>query len=361
MTAAGQIEGAPYGALDRLLHRIAFSSLDTQRMLGDLENRMFPGEEAVRRPVFVTSLPRAGTTILLQALAALPEFASATYRHMPFVLAPVLWQRLSRGFRQAGTSAERAHGDGLAFSVDSPEAFEEVVWMAFWPEHYRGRTITRWSRDADSSGFAPFLKRHMAKIVASREGASRYLSKNNANIARLPLLARLFPDATIVVPFRDPFAHVASLMRQHERFAALHAGDPFARRYMADLGHFEFGDTLKPIAFARPAPDPAEATGPDFWLKYWCDAYYAVLASGTPVVLVDHDALSADPRRGLPALAAALGLADPDRLAAEAPRFRARPPAPAPEAAGPLLTRAAQIHDELKRRAMREALLTEES
>ncbi|WP_226582291.1 sulfotransferase [Acuticoccus sediminis] len=354
--------GAPYGALDRLLHRIAFSSLDTQRMLGDIENRMFAGESVpVRRPVFVTSLPRAGTTILLEVLAALPEFASATYRHMPFVLAPVLWQRLSRGFRQAGGASERAHGDGIAFSLDSPEAFEEVLWKAFWPEHYRGGSIRPWACGADKAGFAPFFERHMAKIVAGTEGATRYLSKNNANIARLALIERLFPDASIVVPFRHPFAHVGSLMRQHERFSELHARDPFARRYMADLGHFEFGATLKPIAFAGRAPDAARASSPDFWLEYWCDAYEAVLASGASLLLVDHDELSARPGQLLPVLAERLDVTRPELLAGEAQRLQPRPPADPPAAPGPLITRAERVHNEMKARALRDIPVLEEN
>ena len=134
--------------------------------------------------------------MLLEALATLPEFAAATYRHMPFPLLPLLWTDASRRFRQAARPAERAHGDGLAVGFDSPEAFEEPVWMAFWPEHYRGRTIRPWTADARDPGFEAFFRRHMAKVVAAAGApATRYLAKNNASIARLPLIAAAFPDA----------------------------------------------------------------------------------------------------------------------------------------------------------------------
>jgi hypothetical protein len=304
--------------------------------------------------VFVTSLPRAGTTVMLRVLAELPEFASATYRHMPFTLAPMLWQRFSRRFGRAGAWSERAHGDGIDVGLDSPEAFEETLWMAFWPDHYRAWSILPWSPAAEAGEFAEFFRRHMAKIVALRGPGRRYLSKNNADIARLGLIERLFPDATLVVPVRDPFAQVASLMRQHARFGALHARDPFARAYMEGLGHFEFGAALRPFAFTEPAPDPRGAATPDFWLGYWADAYEWVLATaGDRVVFVDHDRLSAAPERYLPALAWALGLRDPAALAAAAPGFRPAPAVgPPPGAAPDLVERAAAVHAELRRRCL---------
>ena len=120
-----------------------------------------------RRPVFVTSLPRAGTTVLLEALAALPEFAAATYRHMPFTLLPLIWTDASRRFQQAARPAERAHGDGLAVGFDSPEAFEETLWMAFWPAHYQGGAIRPWTADARDAEFESFFRQHMAKVVAA--------------------------------------------------------------------------------------------------------------------------------------------------------------------------------------------------
>jgi hypothetical protein len=292
---------------------------------------------------------------MLEALAGLPEFAAATYRHMPFTLAPLIWQRFSHRFAREGAISGRAHGDGIAVGLDSPEAFEEMLWMAFWSGHYRAGAILPWSADADAPGFAEFFRRHMAKIVMLQgPPARRYLSKNNANIARLGLIERLFPDATVVVQVRDPFAQVASLRRQHARFGALHARDPFARAYMEGLGHFEFGAALRPIAFAEPAPDRSAAAGPDFWLAYWADAYEWVLdTAGDRVVFVDHDGLSAAPERHLPPLAEALGLAKPAALAAAAARFRpARPVAPPEGAAPALVERAAAVHAELSRRCL---------
>lgn len=355
MSVPAVLPGVPYGRLDRILHRLAFATLETQKGLGRLENRLYDAEvptEYSRRPVFVTSLPRAGTTMMLEVLASVPDFASATYRHMPFTLAPLLWKRFAGRFgRASGTAAERAHGDGVEVGLDSPEAFEEMLWMAYWPAHYQADAILPWSAEAEADAFGDFFRRHVAKIVAgSGCSARRYLSKNNANIARLGLIERLFPDATIVVPIREPVAQALSLLRQHRRFTALHKQDAFARRYMEGLGHFEFGAALKPFAFTEPAPDPRRADETDFWLAYWCAAYEWVLATaGAQVVMVDHDALSAAPDLHLPALAEALGVTDPDAIFAAIPRFRPSRPASPPESASPaLLERAAALHARLR-------------
>src|SRR5690606_18254042 len=107
----------------------------------------------------------------------------------------------------------------------------------------------------------------------------RYVSKNNANIARLPLLAAAFPDARILIPVREPASQIASLIRQHRRFTDLHARDRFARQYMEGVGHFEFGAALRPLGFPG-APESAEgADCVDYWLRYWIAAYSHVLDS----------------------------------------------------------------------------------
>ncbi|MFP4569551.1 sulfotransferase [Rhodosalinus sp.] len=347
----------PYGPLDRALHDLAFATTGQQRQLAALETRLYRRRidpARAERPVFVTSLPRAGTTILLHMLARCPELVSASYRHMPFTLAPLLWGGFSSAFRRPPEVSERAHGDGIDVGVDSPEAFEEMVWLAFWPDHYRRDHIRPWPDNARDAEFEAFFRTHLAKVVATEPAGRRYLSKNNANIARLGLLEAMHPDACIVVPLRDPAAQVASLVRQHRRFLALHARDPFARRYMEGLGHFEFGAALRPIAFDGSAPDPAGADDADFWLRYWISAYDHVLSrAGGRVILVDHDALCRDPVPGLEALATALELDAPGALTDQAGTLRPPPPAPTLPAAQPALMRQArELHAELRRHAL---------
>ena len=248
-------EKTGYSALDRCLYRMAFKTYVPQVSLADLEDRLFAGQLApykADRPVFITALPRAGTTLLLECCAKLQEFASHCYRDMPFVLIPCLWARFSATFQRAGKLGERAHGDGVLIDFDSPEALEEVLWKTFWRQHYRSDRIIPW-HDGDASEFGEFFRSHMRKIILLRGGqdahAACYVSKNNLNIARTRMLRRLFPDSVIVVPFRQPLHHAASLLEQHHNFLRIHEEDPFACEYMRAIGHYDFGKNLCPVDF----------------------------------------------------------------------------------------------------------------
>lgn len=350
-------EEVPYSALDRALHNQAFSSPGLQKGLSRLEDRLWRRRIAAtraERPVLITSLPRAGTTILLELLAGRPQFAAATYRNMPFTLSPLLWGRFSSLFRKAGEKSERAHGDGISVDFDSPEAFEEMIWMTFWRERYRNGQIALWDETNRNPEFETFLSQHMRKIIAGSPGASRYVSKNNANIARLPLLSAAFPRAQIVIPIRDPESQIASLMRQHARFTDLHSRDRFARQYMEGIGHFEFGAALRPIAFPG-APDNTDgAETSAYWLRYWNAAYAHVLESAPKdAIFVDHATLSSRPDEQLPKLAEALSLPDQASLSSAAGMFRAPRPSPdLPDAPADLLKRAKDLHAVLLDRAL---------
>ncbi|MEM9736163.1 MAG: sulfotransferase, partial [Pseudomonadota bacterium] len=272
-----------YSAADRTIHKIATGQPDLQRSLARLEERLWRRELAGIEPgppIFITSLPRAGTTLLLEVLAAHPDLTSHTYRHMPFLMCPLLWDRLSRGFRQREAKRERAHGDGMAVGYDSVEAFEEILWMAFFPDRFQKDRIRPWTERTKSLGLPEFLTRHMAKMVLLSGGASRYVSKNNANIARIGWLSRALPEAAIVVPFREPSGHIRSMLRQHRGFAEAQKDAPFVREYMESIGHFEFGEAHRPIDFGGWLEGAAELSPETeaYWARYWVAAMENVLA-----------------------------------------------------------------------------------
>lgn len=321
---------ARYSEIDRLLHRLAFASLNAQKAISDIED----GTQAARfasvaaeRPVFITSMPRAGTTLMLETVVSMGGFASHTYRDMPFVLCPLTWDGLSKGFRRRADLIERAHGDGMVVGFDSPEALEEVLWRAFWPLHYQADRIAPWSDQQRHEEFETFFRNHMRKIVALRlDGEGRYVSKNNANIARTGLLSKIFPDSLILVPFRESQDHIGSLMNLHRRFLQMHAEDPFARAYMTDIGHFEFGQALRPIGFlGQERLRDLDPCGPDFWLESWSNAFSHLLerAPGN-VVFVSYDRLCAEPMAQLERLTNLLGVERPGNLD-EIARRLARP------------------------------------
>jgi hypothetical protein len=319
-----------YPFLDRLIHRVAFAGAAVQLTAADVEAVLYGARfrsVAVNRPVFITSLPRAGTTLLLEQLNVLPEVATHTYRDMPFVLAPLLWEGLSRAFRKPSTLVERAHGDGMMVGYDSPEAFEEVLWKAHWPSRFAGDRIELWKDDEPAGDFREAFVSHMQRIIGARSGPDaerrRYVSKNNANIARIGFLKRLFPDSVVLVPFREPLDQAASLLRQHRRFLTRHREDPFGRRYMEDIGHLEFGALHRPIAFegmdALRAKHRPESL--DYWIGYWLNGFRHVLRQRERVVLVSYERLCAGGAEALRTVVNALDLNAPESALARAATF----------------------------------------
>jgi hypothetical protein len=115
-------------------------------------------------------------------------------------------------------------------------------------------------------------------LLLARSG-TRYLAKGNYNIARLAYIHELFPDARFIVPIRHPISHIASLMRQHRRFAAGQKAHPAARSHLRRVGHFEFGldrlpinmgdtDAIRDVLSRWKAAD--EVGG---WARYWSHVY----------------------------------------------------------------------------------------
>lgn len=301
-----------YSASDRLVHKVAFANPGVQHTLSRLEDRLWHRSIenlSETAPVFVTGLPRAGTTILLNVLAELPGIATHRYRDMPFVMAPLLWNKLSSPFQRVGTMHERAHGDGIKVGFDSPEAFEEVIWRSIHPAQAGHRPLRVEGPEMATEETKAQLSKHFSKIRLLRgmpEG--RYLSKNNGNIARLGLLSALFPDAAIITPIREPTAHAASLYRQHVNFSAQQQSDSFVARYMRDIGHLEFGDLHRPIDFAGFEPAGQNLDTPDYWLDYWIAAHREIQRHADRVILVSHEVLSARPDEVMTRLCSAAGL-----------------------------------------------------
>jgi len=279
------LESPSYSPIDKIIHHLAFGPEFLQSLLMDMEETLYSESWSnikIEKPIFITSLPRAGTTILLETLFKGSNLATHTYRDMPFILTPVIWRKFSHHFHKTGQSSERAHGDGLIISEDSPEAFEEVLWKRYFENHYHSDGIVLWQKSG--KGFNKAFKKHIKQIISINSQQDnneklRYVSKNNANIARTNLLKSLAPDAMIVVPFRHPIEHAISLWRQHTNFLEQHTDDKFTLNYMQDIGHYEFGQLHRPIKFPELETHIAglKPESLDYWIAYWCCAFSYLL------------------------------------------------------------------------------------
>jgi hypothetical protein len=296
--------------------------------LGSIESALLDATLAdmrIDRPIYVTGLARSGTTILLETLARHRDVATHRYRDFPFLFTPYLWNRwIDLVPHKPEKPAERSHNDGIAVTSESPEAFEEVLWMAFFPGQHDPSRSALMDRSAHHPAFERFYGDHIRKLLAVRHGR-RYVAKGNYNLTRIPYLAKLFPDARFVVPVRDPVWHVASLMKQHRLFLAGLRDNPPALRHLRRAGHFEFGADRRPINLGDDAAaadivalwrNGEEVRG---WARYWSHVHRYILdlrdrARGQQDVvrIVRYEDLCAAPRSVLEGVLAHCRLAADD-------------------------------------------------
>ena len=214
--------------------------------LGDRESAQLADElPPVRAPIYVCGLARSGSTLLHEAVAAHPGVATQRAKDYPLVFTPYWWRRATARLRPA-PPRERAHRDGVMVTPDSPDALEEMIWRAFFPQCHDPSSDQRLDRADRHPAFETFYDRHLSKLLLA-EGAARYAAKANDHVARIPYLLRLYPDARFLVPVREPVAQVASILHQHRRFAAGQRRHPRLRAYMRWSGHFEFGRDRRPL------------------------------------------------------------------------------------------------------------------
>jgi hypothetical protein len=196
-------------------------------------------------PIYICGLARSGSTLLHEVVCAHPGVATHRVKDYPMLFTPVWWRRATAHLRPP-PPRERPHRDGVMITTDSPDALEEMLWMAFFPRCHDPAVSALVGAADCHPAFEAFYGMHLRKLLLA-EGASRYAAKANYHVARLPYLIRLFPDARFVIPVRAPAAHIGSLLRQHRWFARGQRQHPRALAYMRRSGHFEFGLDRRPL------------------------------------------------------------------------------------------------------------------
>jgi hypothetical protein len=309
MPGSEPVDDFSVDASTHLLSGIAQRFGGVLKRLGQLETRMLEDRlKPVDRPVYITGLARSGSTMLLEMLNWQQGVVTHRYRDFPMLHVPVLWNRfLGYAGGGAGKPRERAHRDGILVTRESPEAFEEVLWMSYFPhlhDQTRHGVLDQNTRNPD---FEAFYRDHIRKLLMLRAG-NRYVSKGNYNVTRLEYLLRMFPDARFVVPVRNPYWHVASLMKQQRLFVAGQHGNPRAIAHLERAGHFEFGLNRRAIhtgddsAFGQVLACWRDGREVEGWARYWSLIYDFVMqrladnpALADATLVLPYEALCRDP------------------------------------------------------------------
>ena len=90
-----------YNIIQKGLHNLILGSPFFQKSLYDLEKIIFSkkiNEIKYNHHIFITILPRSGTTILLNYIFSSKQFSSLTYRQMPFIMSPNIFSKINLFF-----------------------------------------------------------------------------------------------------------------------------------------------------------------------------------------------------------------------------------------------------------------------
>jgi len=279
--------------------------------LGALESRLLERRwrtGSIQHPVYVTGLPRTGTTITLELLSQHRDVATHRYRDMAQPYLPFSWNWLfDRLPLPAERPQERICQDGIFVTRDSPEAVEESIWMRFFPDLHTEMRSAVLGTATSNPAFESYYPATIAKLLLARE-RSRYVTKADDNVTRLAYLVRLLPGARFIVMVRRPEAHFASWIKMHELYLGMQQEDSRWFELIRLIGHHAFGrdqrfvnagdsELVREIRQAWDDGERARAFG-----LYWTSIYGHVLelADRDPLVrnatlFVRHEDLCAAP------------------------------------------------------------------
>ena len=243
-----------YNQIQKVLHDIVLSKTFINTSLFEIEKIIYLKNIEIKNQshIFISGLPRSGTTSLLNFIYSSNQYASLTYKNMPFLLSP----HISSLFNRKDISKkQRMHHDQINYDNNSPEAFDEFFF------------------NLDNKFINSELINYLQLICLSKNKL-KYLSKNNLNFNRINLICELLPNCIFLIPIREPLYQAYSLLNQHLHFTKLQKKDDFIKRYMNYLGHYEFGLNHKP--WNNPV-SYQDSNNINYWLEQWCLFYQNIL------------------------------------------------------------------------------------
>ena len=276
-----------YSFLDKLLFKIFLNNDIFQEVLFDVDKFFFYSKNKKIKSLYITGLPRSGTTILLNELYKTKEFSSLTFQDMPFLLSPNIYGFLKKIFKifllinllekffkkKSKKKYKRIHNDGIFVSDEMPEAFDEVFWRVFKRRKYITEEKIKF-HNIDKFELDEYQK--YINIITFKNNKNYYLSKNNINLLRLNNLSNL-KNSFFIVTFRNPFFHSYSLAKTHKIICEKQKKNPFIISYMNHLVHHEFGLNIKNLNFKNKFNTTYKNTNINFWLSYWIYVYENII------------------------------------------------------------------------------------
>jgi len=197
----------------------------------------------LERPIFITGMPRSGTTLLHRLLLQDPTAA-----------APLVWQLVYPYLTRHGQFGARLRrlwvgaqlqlmqliapdlNDLHPFSIEAPEECSELTAQVFQSSRYlatyRVPTFQRWLEGYGYRNAYRFHRRFLQHLDVQMPDR-RWILKAPDHVFALDDLRAIYPDARIVFVHRDPVRVLASVARLTEVLRR-----PFTRSIdPAEIGH----------------------------------------------------------------------------------------------------------------------------
>ena len=199
-------------------------------------------DQKIVAPIFVTGLPRSGTSALLNLLVAAPENRGLLQWEVQF---PDPWPDSKPGqedprYPYLVKALEETRNSEFAkihyIDADTPEecvllhayAFDGVqLGFEIMLEPYRS-----WLLQRDLEPLYAYQKRQM-QMLNWRNPGNQWMLKAPAHMWGIDAILKVFPDARFIWCHRDPQAVVPSINSMNKVVMGMYAGD---------LGHFDAGD-----------------------------------------------------------------------------------------------------------------------
>lgn len=263
-------------------------------------------EQRIERPIFITGLPRSGTTFLHRLLAQdpsnlVPRCWQTIYPYPGHPAAdrgagPRRVGRQFRAFARIVPELRSLH----PFDAESPQECTEITAHTFASRRFdithEIPSYRRWLAGVGHRDAYRFHRRFLQHLQhqAGAGGAERWVLKCPDHVFALDTIAEVYPDARIVFVHRDPLKVLASSCRLTEVLRR-----PFSRRVdRIQLGQQISGDWAAAAQQLIQAHERGSPFGPDRVLHI---QYRALVGDpfGTVTALYRHFGLSlADPAAG---------------------------------------------------------------
>jgi hypothetical protein len=196
----------------------------TARLLSEAAWQANPGYAQVRidRPIFVTGLPRTGTTALHRLLAADPAHQGLAMwlAEVPQPRPPVETWAANPVFGYIQAACERHHAEHPEFMAVHYVAADQVeeCWQLLrqsmrsisWECLAHLPTYSAWLRKQDWTDAYRRHRRNL-QLIGLPEADRRWVLKNPSHLFALDALLRVYPEALVIQTHRDPGTAIASV------------------------------------------------------------------------------------------------------------------------------------------------------